>query len=85
MYTDLKPKQWSVSLSLCQSAGQAHTNLPYDEVNYKIKIDTYEAYFECLMGFDICEDTIAYSHRDIINLNIDLRGNTSNIHLLAKS
>lgn len=39
-------------------------------------MDTYEAYSECLMGFDICEDTIAYSHWDIINLNIDLCGNT---------
>lgn len=48
-------------------------------------MDTYKAYSECLMGFDICEDTVAYSHRDIINLNIDLRENTSNIHLLIKS
>jgi len=48
-------------------------------------MDTHKAYSECLVGFDICEDTAVYSHWDIIDLNIDLRGNTSNIHLLIKS
>lgn len=35
MYANPKLKQWSESVSLCQSAGQARINLPYEEVNTK--------------------------------------------------